>query len=90
MELKYIIIQPYSYGNVPKEKVAVLFPSLIEELTHKDVAQIHRAGHRAVVSAGFCEVIFERKKVITFGFSETLKMGPAAGDSAIIEKMFGF
>lgn len=91
MLFKYITVKVFEPGglDVEKEVVAILFP-IIEGLSHRDVASLHRAGHRAIMSAGFCEVDFNKESILVFGESETLKMKPKEGDGAIISKFLGF
>ncbi len=91
LRLKYITVQLFESGglDVKKEVVAVLFP-IIEGLSHKDVASLHRAGSLAILYAGFCEVDFNKESVFVYGESETLRMKPKEGDGAIIFKFFGF
>lgn len=89
--MKYITVQLFEPGglDIKKEVVAVLFP-IVEGLSHRDVASLHRAGQRAIVSAGFCEVDFENKSVFVYSESETLKMKPKDGDDRIISQLLGF
>lgn len=91
MKMKYITVQLFDSCSldIKKDVVAVLFP-IVDGLSHKDVASLHRAGQRAVKSAGFCEVDFERKLVLVYGESETLKMGPNQNDGDIIAGYFGW
>lgn len=91
MIMKYITVKVFEPGgrDIEKETVAVLFP-VIEGLSHRDVASLHRAGQRAIMSAGFCEVDFNKESVITYGESETLRMKPKEGDGVIISKLMGF
>lgn len=91
MNMKYITVQLFELGglDIKKEVVAILFP-IVEGLSHKDVANLHRAGHRAILSAGFCEVDFENKSVFVYSESETLKMKPKDGDDRILSQLLGF
>ena len=91
INMKYITVQLFEHGgrDIKSEVVAVLFP-IVEDLSHKDVASLHKAGRRAVISAGFCEINLEKKSVLIYGESETLRMGPKEDDGAIIAKYFGW
>lgn len=91
MRMKYITVQLFEQGglDIKKEVIAILFP-IVEGLSHKDVASLHRAGQRAIVSAGFCEVDFENKSVFVYSESETLKMKPKDGDHRVISQLLGF
>ena len=92
LRLKYITVQLFEQPgglDVKKDVVAVLFP-IVEGLSHKDVASLHRAGYRAIMSAGFCEIDFENKSVFVYRESETLKMKPKDGDDRIICQFLGF
>jgi hypothetical protein len=53
--MKYLIVQPYSNDTPTGDPIAVLFPDC-NGVSHRDVASLHRVGHRVVVSAGFCSI----------------------------------
>ena len=78
MEFKYIIVK----GPVPDEKhSAIVFP---KELSHKDVARIHRADEHdmRLAGAGFCTL----NPVKVWGVSESLRGMPSKPEDAYIIK----
>jgi len=90
--MKYIIVRIYEFGGNDRvvDHVAVVFPEQIPQLSHKDVARLHSASLRAVVSAGFCEIDWDTKTVSVNGISDTLKMASRSEDAPIIAKLFGW
>jgi hypothetical protein len=89
--MKYLIVKVYEFGgkDIVKDIVAIVFAD-IEGMTHRDVASLHQAGKRAVISAGFCEINHDNKTVEVYGESTTLEKHAAPEDAAIIEKLFGW
>lgn len=86
MKLKYIIVHEPEEGKYS----AILFP---ERLVHRDVANIHRAGRRNVISAAFVQIDYDQgvgnpPTVCVYGESESLGMGPNMLDAEIIKKDF--
>ena len=86
MRLKYIMVYE------PTEDVysPILFP---EQLVHRHVARIHRAGQQNVVSAGFVQIDYDNghnapPSVTVYGESESLGMKPLPGDDLIIQRTF--
>lgn len=79
MQLKYIIVR-----DRDEIESAIIFP---EQLTHKDVARIHRATDVRVVSAGFCTLF---QAVTAWGRSDSLDMESRDIDAAVIGRDFGY
>lgn len=86
MRVKYIVVHEPSEGVFS----AVLFP---EQLVHRDVASIHRAGRRNVVSAGFAQIDYDQgvgnpPSVHVYGRSESLNMSPRPEDAETIRSNY--
>lgn len=79
IELKYIIVE-LSSG----QQYGIIFP---KSLIHKDVARIHRAGFRHVVSAGFCD-LGSNGIMAVFGESESIGKKSRPEDLEILQKDF--
>ena len=86
MRVKYIVV------HEPTEEIysAILFP---QQLVHRDVASVHRAGRRNVVSAGFVQIDYDQgcgnpPSVHVYGRSESLKLGPRPEDAEVIKSNY--
>jgi hypothetical protein len=81
---KYVVMEIAGVVKRP-----FIFPN---ELNHKDMADIlTAAGHGTPVSAGNIKLIDSRTDgllVDCYGFSTSLFMGPAEGDTVIIRQHF--
>jgi len=77
--MKYIIVK-----NQSENENAIVF---CDNITHRNVARIHRVSDERVVSAGFF-VLDENNTATAYGRSESLNMDSRPEDSEIISRMF--
>ena len=75
--MKYIVVKENNAHDF-----AIVFD---ETLTHKDIAQVHRASRLSVQSAGFCSI--GEFGVTAWGRSDSLNIKGRPEDVKIIENM---
>jgi hypothetical protein len=86
MRVKYVVV----HEPTEHKFSAILFP---EQLVHRDVASVHRAGRRNVVSAGFAQIDYDQgcgnpSSVHVYGRSESLDLGPRPEDAEVIRNNY--
>lgn len=82
---KYIVVRiDDQFDSNRGEEFAIVFP---KELTHRDVARVHRVGQNVVISAGFCSRNKLTGEWSAYGRSESLGMESRPEDSVVLNKL---